>query len=207
MPLYYEIDHKYSNDSFSVFYSHIPKCAGTIVKEYLKNTGLIEILESRDPPFLITSLQHLELNRVSSLIKLENIKYKFAFIRNPYQRFLSEYFYVNQIKYRPNCDQKGIIKQIEEWALRYFKLYKNNLNILDNHLLPQFYFFSDEFKIFKIEDGLSCWKNDYNSIAPKKFTLGIIKDYKMIEYDINLISPKTLNVIDKIYKNDLEYYR
>ena len=61
-------------------------------------------------------------------------------------------------------------------------------------------------KIYKIENGISEWVNDYNSIAPKSFLIEAIYDKSITIYDETLLSTKALNVLYKMYKEDLIYY-
>jgi hypothetical protein len=206
MPLYYDKNHNYSEQSFSVFYAHIPKCAGTYIKECLLKSGLTETLESRDPPSLFTSLQHLEYKRIENLINLQAVSLKFAFIRHPHHRILSEYFYINKISYLPNSNLSILRQNIEEWIINHSHIFNSNNYILDNHLLPQHLFFTESFKIYKIENGISEWVNDYNSIAPKSFLIEAIYDKSITIYDETLLSTKALNVLYKMYKEDLIYY-
>jgi hypothetical protein len=82
---------------------HIPKCAGTTVEKMLNLDSVgCWVCQKKVIPKLhkLKSAQHLTYQEYKALISSNywTRLYKFAFVRNPYDRIVSEYFYCRQEK-------------------------------------------------------------------------------------------------------------
>jgi hypothetical protein len=66
---------------------HIPKTAGRSIEKYLLN---FDSIRERQPHHSITEY----IKRVRNF----NSMFKFSFVRNPFERLLSEYFYIRKMK-------------------------------------------------------------------------------------------------------------
>ena len=149
MPVYY-------NNDYSLLHMHVPKACGSYIKRIFLAADLYEVLESRDPKFLISSLQHIEADRLKSLVNLSKITYSFAVIRDPAQRILSEFYYRMKIS-DVNLDKRDHL--FSEWLQQVISDYKHNNYCLDNHVRPQHHFLLKDINTFRIEDQYNQLKS------------------------------------------------
>lgn len=165
MPILCPIGHEPESESDStasgIFFIHIPKTGGTSIEHEFKTRGMLRLEES----FLYTpwcrfvqknrtdrircSLQHLTFTELAHIrpTVLSRMKGLFTVVRNPYDRILSEFYYMKKrlLAKDRDCKLWGLSPA---WRTRYLKnpntfvrgvyeLYLHNPHILDNHFLPQ----------------------------------------------------------------------
>jgi hypothetical protein len=143
MPIF----HKYK-----VIFVHIPKTAGTTINDAL---GIHELFPSNrslyeyDANILYgiqedIELDHLTANDIHKQVSnnIWNTYFKCAFIRNPYDRMVSQYFYAIQYKdYR--MLNKRDFATFESFVNKLYELYKSNSldkfkQIEKNHYISQY---------------------------------------------------------------------
>jgi len=146
----------YLNDEQSVLFLHIPKTAGTTIESWLEGSGKYEqlLFAQKRPEDLMVTPQHLgyeTLTQITHGVK-RPLEYKFAIVRNPFDRLVSEFFY------RIKLDNIRLGDKPEDlfssWVTHNLIKFKNNKSILDNHLRPQSYYVSNDVDVFKFEDGV-----------------------------------------------------
>ena len=103
------------SDSHNFVFIHIPKTAGTSIEKYLLENNLINVgkewlqgkIDSDEVKLCNYSnayWHHLNCREVKQIIgqdKWSNY-FKFAFVRNPWDRAVSFYFYMKQSTENPN---------------------------------------------------------------------------------------------------------
>ena len=127
----------------NIGFVHIPKCGGTSVTDQIKklNEGWIEIEGIHTPPKRILDLGY-------------DVKGWIFQVRNPYTRFMSEYFHQIRKK-ETNKNFEFYIKQVDTKGL---------------HLIPQSYFVKTELDKTKELNFIGRYENyidDVNSIFEK----------------------------------------
>tara|TARA_B110000967_G_scaffold154664_1_gene159330 strand:- start:1248 stop:1871 length:624 start_codon:yes stop_codon:yes gene_type:complete len=196
----------YSN--INVLFLHIPKTGGTVIEEAIQKKTKQTLYSgySNDllpSPFNIISLQHqlyTTLYKYKHLcgINFDRVKI-FAVVRNPYDRIISDLFFLRLIHINTSAeDVYHIIKD------NY--LYRDNL---DNHNIPQFKFISDEngdlvsnIKIFKTETLNENNKllNEYLGIDINIITHNVNKNYS------KYLNKNSINIINTFYRKDFELF-
>ena len=107
-------------------FMHIPKTAGTSIENAAKNNNL---LWGKYDTTLKTS------KNISAWHCPQEIPpYCFCVIRNPFDRFMSQFYHANKIK-DYNSEKLNNFIEVK------IPLIKNNMNIDDNHFLPQYKFY------------------------------------------------------------------
>ncbi|AMJ94146.1 hypothetical protein AVL56_07375 [Alteromonas stellipolaris] len=162
MPLTYiiKIDESFCmplflNEEKSVLFLHIPKTGGTTIENWLSSTKKFKIQLFYGRPLEDTTVtpQHFGYETVSKLIGdfEESELFKFAIVRDPYERLVSEFFYRIKLKH---LDLGRYPERLFScWVVSVLKKAKRNPHVLDNHIRPQTYFTSSDVSIYKFEDG------------------------------------------------------
>ena len=82
------------NNQIRVLYLHIPKTGGTTLNNWLGENVVRSFYSGSAPSGFRVTPQHLPLGDFSVLFGEDWFDWKFAVIRNPYDRLESEYFYL-----------------------------------------------------------------------------------------------------------------
>ncbi|MEE2975631.1 MAG: sulfotransferase family 2 domain-containing protein [Thermodesulfobacteriota bacterium] len=146
------LKHKY-------IFIHIPKCAGSTIEDTLQEDSCI-LRKNTWPNNLKVPypLNHLTLDDIkNSKIIFPNFSafYSFTFTRNPFDRLVSEYFYLKKrLKKLPNNTKEGLI----------FLSNKSENGIMGNHCMHQHKFINDNINYVGKFENL---QEDFNIICDK----------------------------------------
>ena len=146
----------YLNDEQAVTFLHIPKTAGTTIETWLNDSGKYQqiLFSQKKLEGMLVTPQHLGYHTLTELTKTLNrpLEYKFAVVRNPFERIGSEFFY----RIKLGSIQLGVNSEslFSAWVVHNLKKYQETPELLDNHLRPQTYYVNDDVEVFKFEDGI-----------------------------------------------------
>lgn len=126
MPIDHE--HKY-------VYIHIPKTGGSSIEKFLNLQNKDKLWSTTD--FLISknikyAFQHLPISLIKTYFlntKDFNSYFKFTFVRHPYDRCLSEFFWLANVK-APNNQKRDLSSgAFSFWLLTYYNQPRNDHNL------------------------------------------------------------------------------
>lgn len=205
MPLY---NLKRESVDKTFLFIHIPKTGGTAIESYFTSLGLTGF---NDPmsyrairPFLKIPPTHFDYELCDKLFRLDRL-YSFAIVRNPVQRFISEYRWAIEKSSLPENVKKYSVSDFIKYS---FEMYERDENFLAGHLKPQRRFVGSKLsKSFKYEVGL-------NSIVTEVFRDTGLKPLGKIEIPvINRSSNKSvclkdtdIEAIYRMYSDDFTLF-
>lgn len=189
---------------------HVPKCAGTQLETLFKSFGHLSILE------------------IKKKLKISKF-YTFSIVRNPYDRFISAYFYLKDngafdkmnTQLKKEIDKINSVEEMINKLYDHFKTKKIHFsrvteNSLINiiHFRPMYTFTCNKNKeiiIDKIiyfenmndEINLLLKKNNKNTKFIKTNNSKRINDYK---YYFDNLSEEVINKFHKIYYDDFNVF-
>jgi hypothetical protein len=173
-------------------YIHIPKCNGKYIRNLIKNQfEVIKEYWGVDEEKNI-DLAHIPFSSAKLFLE-KNTKYKFiSFVRNPYDRMISAYFYLNLHK---NNFNNFLINDL---SMSEFTKYEKI------HLLPQYKFLENKrnkrIEIVNFDDV--C---DNQKVASCEL---VLKNFNLVRYNIkNYFNNKSLKIFNKFYEKDFEIGR
>ena len=201
-----------------IYFSHIPKCAGTSVENYFSNIPNCSVLfvdrefntTSELKKWSNSSPQHISGKSISYLFNEDFFWDYFAILRNPLDRFKSSFLF-----------QKYVEKKIEEDIdCNYFinEVLPKNLHKegwLDNHFQTQINFIIPErkYRLFPMDkEGLVQLKKYIDQILIRdeiniEFPRDNVSSQRIEDNKINLeISQNSISIIEEIYANDLNLF-
>lgn len=179
---------------------HIPKCAGSSIESLISDSSCI--LNSNSWPHNLKvnyPLNHLTLNDIkNSKILNPNFEkfFSFTFVRNPFARLISEYFYL-----KPRL---GLSENIKKELIFLSSKFQNG--IFGNHCMSQSKFINNEIDFVGKVENL---QEDFNIICDKiKIKRNHLSrknrtshEHYSIYYDEEL-----KEIVSKRYKEDLENF-
>ena len=180
------------NDDHRFIFVHIDKTAGSSITALLNN--------GKEK----TEHQHKTINQ---MINRENKDYfKFCFVRNPYDRLLSKYYYDLRIS---NIHKPGSVKNcnnFNEWVL------KHSFRI--NMVLPTQYSYVYDNYGNNLLDYIGRFENLENDFKFIKDKLSIEQDLghrnkNTLEKDSNYMkyyTSESIKIVNKVYENDFKYF-
>ena len=193
-----------------VLFIHIPKCGGSSLESGLANKSWREHLSIRglnatELSFIKCSPQHMHVELLSHFLNFEAFDQIVALVRNPFDRFKSEYYW--QLKQGITNDDP------ESWIVSTFQKFESNPYCFDNHIRPQHEFLTSSTKVFKLEkngvrealqyiDPLPAKKNIISRLSFKS-EHAHLKSTKKDE-TVDLIFEKYRANIAKFYAEDYE---
>ena len=209
------ISHKHN-----FIFIHIPKCGGTSVElALLKNEGIqMKNYDQDDLNFLSenqkqkyrigyeykgTSTQHRKIDEYKH--NKEKKYFTFTFIRNPWERFLSEYFYI--LKCRPK-DQE-LRKKFP--SFKHFVKGKHEKEMYDSHDIPQINFVlnANKHKMINFIGRCEDMQTDFDYVCKKlnisKMKLPYRNPTKHKHYT-EYYDEETRSIVAKKYAKDIEYF-
>lgn len=159
---------------FKTIFIHIPKCAGTSIEKYLgmaTTKQLFSYKKVKDTDLTISNPDWDTLNRPPQHLKAYQLKqllpndvfanfYKFSVVRNPYDRFVSEFSYINDAPNEKTAE--FMFPSISKFIDAVLPLSeKDKVELFDGHLDYQCdYIYIDRQcavdQIFKFEDFEQC---------------------------------------------------
>ena len=194
-------DLSYLMNSIKLKFMHIPKTAGTSIENAAKKNNL---LWGRYD----TTLKSYK-NISAWHCPQEIPPYCFCVIRNPFDRFISQFYHANKIK-DYNSEKLNNFIEVK------IPLIKNNMNINDNHFLPQYKFYEKCHIIISfnnLQNNLNNLMKIFNlpSLILDKLPGGEVQQKKRGKITINRltyldINEKNRSLIEQIYKLDFELY-
>jgi len=209
------ISHKHN-----FIFIHIPKCGGTSVElALLKNEGIqMKNYDQDDLNFLSenqkqkyrigynykgTTTQHRKIDEYKH--NNEKKYFTFTFIRNPWERFLSEYFYI--LKCRPK-DQK-LRKRFP--SFKDFVKGKHEKEMYDSHDIPQIDFVlnASKYKMINFIGRCEDMQTDFDYVCKKLNICKIKLPYRnptKHKHYTEYYDDETRQIVAKKYAKDIEYF-
>ena len=192
----------------NLLFIHIPKTGGTIIENQIKNIYKQSLYSGYsnsllNSPYNKKSLQHQFYTTIYKFkdklnINFDNIKI-FSIVRNPYDRTISDLFWLKLIKKDFTAEQV-------------YNTIKNNYldrDDLDNHNKPQYKFITDEnseliknIKIFKTET-LNKLNNELNKFLG--FNINIKQNDVNKDYS-RYLNENSISLINDFYKKDFQLF-
>ena len=163
---------------------HIPKNAGTSIKEYFGNKSV-----------KIQPNKHADIHEIKTKFKNSYNNYrKFTVIRNPYDKMISWYFYLKK-----NLGENYDIIEFNDWIINPLKFWHVDDPI--SFLKNQHEWIDDTVTILKYEN----LQEDINTFFGKKIKLPIINKSKHKNF-LNYYNKKSLDIVYNKYKEDFKKF-
>lgn len=166
---------------------HIPKTAGRYTRTLIARDKSNKIINSFVHIRNGLDLAHIPFIKLKDYVKNYDNSYIYAYLRDPYQRLISAYFYKNN-------------KIVKDKEATFIKFCENNLVKMsfDNsykpdiiHYYPQYKFLIDDKG--EISNSINLIKTE-NAFVPKIYDI-----YKFY-------NKKTITIVNNIYKRDFELF-
>lgn len=180
------------------FFIHIPKASGTIIRRCITNKhrykkGFWGIDKKKE-----LDLAHIPYILADKYFKLDiNNRYVVAFLRDPYQRFISGYRHMKSNSGKTVDDFRYFIKNELEKII-----FDNRFNYRIIHIYPMYRFLENNDG--KIQENFILTKlEEYDS----KTNLIKIPDFNISKYNIDeYYDNECLKIINKVYEKDFELF-
>jgi hypothetical protein len=205
---------------------HIPKCGGTSVElALLKNEGIEMKNYNKDDLNFLTeeqkqkyrigydyegiTTQHRKIDEYKDFREKEY--FTFTFIRNPWERFLSEYFYI--IKSGPQSKIYGYAKEFQETFPTFKDFVKGNYKKWiftgHDHLQVDFVLNANKNKMINFIGRCEDMQTDFEYVCKKlgmnKIKLPYRNPTKHKHYT-EYYDKETKEIVANIYNKDIEYF-
>lgn len=203
-------NYQHMNNTKSLKFIHIPKNAGTSIENLGNKYGYkwgrfdnITVYKNSPCDYYIWHSPYIN--------KKPGYEY-FAIIRNPYDKIISEFYYVNTGKIKKGeFGNKKHIDIFYDWFNKIYNLYKTNKYWNNCHILPQSYYTMNnniEHIIYLDKD----FKKNLNVLFNEKFNLNINVDdlekenSTKKEFNKEDLNKNTLDKIYEMYSSDFETF-
>ena len=200
-----------------VLFIHIPKAAGFSIHNHLQMIGdLITPYDHYVDNYSCAS-QHYHADLISQYLNPASVDYIFAVVRNPIERFISEFRYRHREPTRStriapsflirkpisHMSETQRTKYFSAWTTKCFTKFHDDPFYLGNHIRPQSEFINvPNIQIFRLEDHLIDLRQSLSEM------LGVdLKEFPTDNKSNNLpLKPEnhTLERIYTFYKRDFQ---
>ena len=171
-------------DEYKVIFIHIPKTAGTSIEYYFTNKN-----------WKRKTHKHTDIHEIKERFKdIYNSYRKFTIIRNPYDKLISYYFFLNKIIYK---NANAI--QFNNWVKKpsMFWNFNNPINILK----PQYKWIDNTVEVIKFEN----LNNELSDFFNKKICLPI-KNKSNHDCYLSYYNRESLDIVYNAYKKDFKKF-
>jgi len=210
------------NHQHKFIFVHIPRCGGNFINTFFEPMYIEENLDTKGPNVDGDNfeLDHYPLHRYLKLFPDCKNYFKFAFIRNPWAKVLSDFFFKKYGAERGgmwgpctrfiNCKKLEFPEYIRILDQKFQGV--NQLKQTNQHLVSHFISYHDY-----IGDGseldflgrLENFSEDF-SLLCKKFNINYIPEDKKNSVEhlhyTEYYSEKTKDIVYKLYQNDIENF-
>jgi len=178
---------------YKAIFIHIPKVAGTSMERALE----------------LSRMDNVGGHSTALAIRIQypkefNEYYKFSFVRNPYDRISSAYFYLKNIK--AGGDHQNQLVHLSKDINDYIENYLSKETII--HLWPQYKFITGPFgnilidSIFRFEN----LEEDWEKVCGKLKVNLNLPHFRPTKKKLFEYTPNSINIINKLYKKDFELF-
>lgn len=129
-----------------LFFAHIPKTGGGSVEDYMASKGKVALRHPFRKGWSRSTAQHMHAEIHRGLVPETFCDQSFTILRDPLDRFLSEY------RYRKMRDETAL--GFDQWARQVLGVSQFDPYCFDNHLRPQAEFLRWNMRVFDFSKGL-----------------------------------------------------
>ncbi|KKK84576.1 hypothetical protein LCGC14_2781960 [marine sediment metagenome] len=179
------------NHKLKAVFIHSPRCAGNSMEELVGGQGHKDSIYFKR--FLIGQTEGLDYNDI----------FKFAFVRNPYDRFVSCYQWLKE-------NNPSIKENVNEFATQLAEKYESWKDGSLNEIMfrPQWKYLCNQYKHLQVDfvGRFEDIKDDWNIVSKK---LGIKDELPHTNKSKKLkttLTGRSKSIIKKLYKDDFEVF-
>lgn len=185
------------SDDLQVVFLHIAKTGGTCIEKIFNITGYLGWILPRSPQHLTCKELKLEIP------KQYNTYYKFCFVRNPYDRIVSDYHW--NISEKPQRTFEEFVDHIQS-VVRSGDYTKN---AFDDHYIPQVEYVEEDIDVYRFEK----FDDEVLRLSLKlgvtlQFDDGVIPKIYSTNHDhySKYYTRETRDIVESIYAKDLKTF-
>lgn len=188
---------------YNLLFIHIPKTGGTSYEEYMLDRTRTRLWGSQtifpDSNLNKISLQHQTYQTVYQYRELLGIEFndklkKLAFVRNPYDRIVSDILW---LKFNTETDSQEEIYD----TIRHYYFQRDDL---DNHNIPQHKFVTDEND--KLIPGITLLKMENLTEELQNYGFPDYKGPSKSKSYMEYLNKDSIRLINMFYKKDFEIF-
>ena len=159
----------FSKDGKAYLFMHIPKTGGTAIEKLFEDSGyLVELVDhgwstergwgNSLNPYRYCPPQHYHAKIVQSFFDTDRFDGVFMIVRNPYDRFVSEY------RFRKGAALTNSPDEFAAWTESMLDQYQADNYMLSNHMRPQCEFQLPNMRVYPLERGLDVICRDLQKV-------------------------------------------
>ena len=199
----------FKNNKINLLFIHIPKTGGSSLEKYfsvkfnipLSKKSLMsteDIRDFADKPEINSSLQHLTYNTIikyKDFFKIdENNIQILSVVRNPYNKIMSDLFYLKKINV--NSTKEEVYEKMQIYLQENY----------DNHITPQYKFITNENE--ELIENLTIihtetLNKDMEKLGYKDFNIKMNMNPNNVNY-YKYLNDDSIKLINENYKKDFE---
>ncbi|WP_026820794.1 sulfotransferase family 2 domain-containing protein [Arthrobacter castelli] len=198
----------FKKDGRNFLFVHVPKTGGTTIENVFRDSGYqVLYLDGKMGREAVNHVrrctpQHMHAEMLQTNFRLERFDATFMMVRDPLNRFKSEYIWRNR------KGLKGVdAESVNSWGAKAFRKYRTDNFLFDNHLRPQVDFYVPGSNVYYFETGMQFVVDDLN----RRFGLDVgpniprLKDGQketgFSSKDV-VVSPKMETAVKEFYEAD-----